>query len=265
MSEEVFRALASPVRRRMLDLLRDGPRTTGDLAEEFGDLSRFAVMQHLKVLEGAGVVVVRRQGRQRFNHLNAVPVREIYDRWVSRFAGEQAQSLLALQRHVERAGGPGVSPGKEGSMGEGRKIELQSELRVKATPERVWKAITHEQMDWYPYNYGGARLKRIVTEAGVGGRTYEDWGDGAGILYNTITYWDPPKTIGTRGFLQPAIVLEQWMTLEADGDETVIKASTVTFGPITDEMAEGIKTHGDLSLFEDNLRAWVERGERVSA
>lgn len=254
MSEHVFRALANPVRRRMLDLLRGGPRTTSELAEAFSELSRFAVMQHLKVLEEAGVVVVRRSGRQRFNHLNAVPVREIYERWVSRFAGEQAESLLALQRHVEG-----------GEMEQARKIELASQLRVKAAPERVWTAITDEQMDWYPYSYGGERLKRIVTEPGVGGRTYEDWGDGAGILYNTITYWDPPKTIGTRGHLNGGILLEQWMTLEADGDETVIKASTVTFGPITDEMAEGIRSHGDLSLFEDNLRAWVERGERVSA
>ena len=63
--EAVWRALSSPVRRRMLDVLRAGPRTTGRLASGFAELSRFAVMQHLAVLEGAGLVVVRRSGRER--------------------------------------------------------------------------------------------------------------------------------------------------------------------------------------------------------
>jgi hypothetical protein len=94
---------------------------------------------------------------------------------------------------------------------------------------------------------------------------YEDWGDGAGVLYNTIIHLDPPKVLGVRGNLRPAITLEQWVVLVPEGDATVIQHSTVAFGPITDEMAEGIRSHGDMSLFEDRLRAWVERGERASA
>jgi len=70
--EDAFwRALANPWRRRLLDLLRDGPRTTGDLAERLPEVSRYAVMQHLGVLTDAGLVVVERRGRQRFNHVNA--------------------------------------------------------------------------------------------------------------------------------------------------------------------------------------------------
>lgn len=136
---------------------------------------------------------------------------------------------------------------------------------MKASQERVWKAVTDEQMDWYPYNYSGERLKRIVVEPRVGGRVYEDWGDEAGHLYSNVTHWDPPRAMGTRGFLRPAILLEQWFVLESDGDETILKGSTITFGPITDEMAEGIRSHGDPKLFEDKLRAWVERGERATA
>src|ERR1700758_5559101 len=100
--EAVWKALSHPVRREMLDLLRDGPRTTGDLDAHFAGLTRFAVMQHLRVLEGASLVLVRRQGRQRWNHLNAVPISEIHERWVSRFAGRDASALLALREHVER-------------------------------------------------------------------------------------------------------------------------------------------------------------------
>ena len=99
--EPVWRALASPVRRRMLDLLRDGPMTTGALAEEFADLSRFAVMQHLGVLAEADLVVPRRDGRTRLNFLNPVPIQRIYHRWVSRYQEPWAESLVALKGTLE--------------------------------------------------------------------------------------------------------------------------------------------------------------------
>lgn len=97
----VWRALGSPHRRALLDLMRDGPRTTGDLAAALPRLSRYAVMQHLGVLEEAHLVLVRRQGRERFNHLNAVPLRRVYERWVDTFADEAARAALALGRAVE--------------------------------------------------------------------------------------------------------------------------------------------------------------------
>lgn len=111
-SDAVWRALADPTRRRILDLLRDGPRTTGALAESFRRLSRFAVMKHLAVLESAGLVVVRRRGRERWNHLNAVPIRAIYERWVRPYEAVWATRLLSLQRHIE---------GRKGDKKNGRK------------------------------------------------------------------------------------------------------------------------------------------------
>lgn len=99
--EPVWRALANPYRRKMLDMLKDGALTTGDLAAAFPELSRFAVMQHLGVLTEANLVIVQRQGRHRFNYLNAVPIREIYERWVSHYAGHWASALIGLKRAVE--------------------------------------------------------------------------------------------------------------------------------------------------------------------
>lgn len=99
--DPVWRALANGHRRVILDLLAEGPRTTGDLAAAFPDLSRFAVMQHLTVLVEADLVIPRREGRQRFNHLNTVPIQRIYRRWVSRYAGRWAESLTALKDEVE--------------------------------------------------------------------------------------------------------------------------------------------------------------------
>ena len=97
----MWRALASPIRRRMLDLLRDGPMSTGDIAVKFRDLSRFAVMQHIGVLEDADLVVPRRAGRTRLNYLNPVPIQRIYHRWVSKYQEPWAESLVSLKGTLE--------------------------------------------------------------------------------------------------------------------------------------------------------------------
>jgi DNA-binding transcriptional ArsR family regulator len=101
---DLWRALASPWRRRLLDLLRDGPMTTGGLSAGIPELSRFAVMQHLAVLTDAGVVIAVRRGRDRLNYLNPVPLRDWYERWVQPMAGTGAAGLLALKRAAETEG-----------------------------------------------------------------------------------------------------------------------------------------------------------------
>src|ERR1700722_5537754 len=99
---DLWRALASPWRRRLLDLLRNGPATTSALAAQLPELSRFAVMQHLGVLADAGVVLVELRGRDRFNYINPVPLREWYERWVQPMADADAAALLMLKRTVEQ-------------------------------------------------------------------------------------------------------------------------------------------------------------------
>ena len=98
----VFRALADDRRREMLDLLRDGPRTTGELCDRFRKIDRCTVMQHLGVLEKAGLVIAKREGRVRWNYLNVVPVQEIYDRWISRYARPSVELLARLKRDLHR-------------------------------------------------------------------------------------------------------------------------------------------------------------------
>src|SRR5262245_31994201 len=99
-SDAVWRALSNPVRRQLLDALSAGPRTTGDLAAQVPELSRFAVMQHLGVLTDAGLVVARQRGRHRFNHLNSVPLRRWYERWVVPLADSAAADALAVERAI---------------------------------------------------------------------------------------------------------------------------------------------------------------------
>ena len=101
--DEIFKALANGTRRRMLDAIRDAPLTTGSLCDAFPTMDRCTVMQHLKVLENAGLVLVTREGRERWNHLNALPIQDIHDRWISRYAGHAMNVLGALRTELEGA------------------------------------------------------------------------------------------------------------------------------------------------------------------
>jgi DNA-binding transcriptional ArsR family regulator len=107
--DPVWKALADPTRRAILDLVRQGPRRTTEIVEAFPHLSRFGVMKHLDVLRDAGLINTREEGRQRVNSLNAVPIQQIYERWVSRFQGFWADRLLRLQEDVEADSPPSAT------------------------------------------------------------------------------------------------------------------------------------------------------------
>ena len=101
--DRVFRALASHHRRAILDVLRDQPLTTGALCGQFPELDRCTVMQHLKVLEEAGLVISVRKGRERWNHLNVAPIQDIHERWIGPHAASATAKLAGLKKDVERA------------------------------------------------------------------------------------------------------------------------------------------------------------------
>jgi DNA-binding transcriptional ArsR family regulator len=102
--DAVFKALADPTRRALLDELRRGAATTGDLCASHPEMSRFGVMDHLRVLHEAGLIVVERVGRVRWNHLNPVPLREVYARWMRPIAEAPADELLGLKAAAEARG-----------------------------------------------------------------------------------------------------------------------------------------------------------------
>lgn len=99
--DAVWRALAHRTRRELLDVLRERPRSTGELVEALGQ-NRHALLQHLTVLRDADLVLVEAQGRRRINHLNAVPIQRIHQRWVSQYAAPWAAALVGLADTVEQ-------------------------------------------------------------------------------------------------------------------------------------------------------------------
>ena len=100
--DAVFKALANPVRRQMCDELKRLPLTTKQLCECIPEIDRTTVMMHLRVLEGAGLVVPVRKGRERFNHLNAMPIQMIHERWIGPHAERAAAGLLRLKTELEK-------------------------------------------------------------------------------------------------------------------------------------------------------------------
>lgn len=101
-TDKIFKALAAATRRAILDELKDEPKTTGGLCARFPDLDRCTVMQHLKVLEDAGLVIVSRKGRVRWNTLNALPIKNIHDRWIGPHAARAVELLDRLKSDLER-------------------------------------------------------------------------------------------------------------------------------------------------------------------
>lgn len=107
MAEEldpIWKALSDPTRRAILDMLRECPKKTTEIVENFPNLTRFAVMKHIDVLRSANLVNTLKDGRERINSLNVVPIRQIYERWVSPFAELWSSMLLRVKDDVEKSG-----------------------------------------------------------------------------------------------------------------------------------------------------------------
>jgi hypothetical protein len=144
-----------------------------------------------------------------------------------------------------------------------RHIAFTNELRFARPREEVFEAFL-ETEKWFQVSYGEERLKQVVNDRRVGGQIYEDWGGGTGKLYGTIGWWDPPapaspdeSDAGRRDHAHPPL------RVRGRTQGTVLRHEFSAFGPISDEMAEGIEWHGSLETFEQQLRAWIERGEVI--
>lgn len=234
--EAVWRALADPTRRRILDLLRRSPRTTGGLAAGFFGLSRFAVMKHLAVLEEAGLVLVRRKGRERWNYLNAVPLRRAYERWMQPYAEQAAESLLRLKETVEGTGRKGRAMERTTEAPASlATLEIEQEVEVDASRERVFEAATERVGEWFTHRMkAGAPLR---FEPRVGGHSWEDWGDGKGALWSTITAYNPPSFVrfaGEWGVAGPVMIVTTFR-LEERGKGTLLQMSWRIVGEIDPE------------------------------
>jgi DNA-binding transcriptional ArsR family regulator/uncharacterized protein YndB with AHSA1/START domain len=272
-TDAVFKALADPARRRILDLLRERPRTTGELSAAFPDRSRFAVMKHLGVLEQAGVVIVRRQGRERWNHLNAVPLRELYERWVATFDDGWAASILAIER-LSEATTPATSPlgpvqekeidvttrseavqtgtvqtaeqQREPAVGRVElpasmpmlgSIAIEQEHRIAAMPEHVFQVLIERMGDWWVHPYRFHQDSTIVVEPRVGGLVQERWGQGDGVAYGTVRRFEQGRLFELSGAISMSGAVHGIARFELDAADpgTLLTFSHRAIGELDDE------------------------------
>jgi uncharacterized protein YndB with AHSA1/START domain/DNA-binding transcriptional ArsR family regulator len=176
--DEVFRALADPTRRSLLDRLFSKDGQTLKALEDGVPMTRIGVMKHLRVLEEAGLVTTRRQGREKLHFLNPVPIRLVHDRWVSKYAEPWAATLSGLKTYVEGRAmetvdtvswADGTAPVADGTA--------VFEVFIKTTPERLWEAITDREQrkkysfgvetesDWTPGSEYRASVPGVVDIA----------------------------------------------------------------------------------------------------
>jgi uncharacterized protein YndB with AHSA1/START domain/DNA-binding transcriptional ArsR family regulator len=238
----VFKALADPTRRSLLDELfrRDG-QTLSELEERF-DMTRFGVMKHLKLLEEAGLVVSRRQGRRKLHFLNPVPIRLVHDRWVSKYAEPWTEALSDLKHRLE-------SP-----------MEKIFEIYIATTPERLWEAITDPQIR-AKYNFGaavrsdwapGSRLEMVAPKAGV-------LGDGE------VLEVDPPRRlVHTMTALWSDEVKSEGASRVTWEIEPVGDSCRLTV--IHDQLREGAndQLYGGWPMILSGLKTWLETGQLLT-
>lgn len=261
----VWKALKDPSRRRILDLLKARPRTTGELANAF-PVSRFAVMKHLKVLTGAGLVLVRREGRERWNHLNAVPIQRIYERWISPFQAHWAAAILRLEQGVRgEEGVEGIMADKRrGEAFPLRSFHAELEATIGAPPSRVFEALTREVSAWWGAPYLIGKAQRLVLEPRLGGRFYEEWADGAGALWGTVTELEEDKLLevtGPVGMGGPVVGRVRFTLAPQGAAGTRLSLSHRGFGAVTEKTGAEYKG-GWTDLLATRLKAYVETGKR---
>jgi DNA-binding transcriptional ArsR family regulator/uncharacterized protein YndB with AHSA1/START domain len=239
--DEVFRALADPTRRAILDeLFRVDGQTLTALEERF-EMTRFGVMKHLKVLEEAGLVVTRRRGREKLHFLNPVPIRLVHDRWVSKYAEPWAAALSDLKQRLEKP------------------MEKIFEIYIRTTPVRLWEAITDPE---------------IRSKYQFGAQVRSDWTVGSRFELGTPEFLlgegenlvvDPPrKLVQTMVALWGDDVKSEGTSritweIEPVGDSCRL---IVTH----DQLREGAndQLYGGWPMILSGLKTWLETGELLT-
>lgn len=252
--ESVWRALSSPHRREIMDLLRSGPHTTGQISRAMPGLSRFAVMQHLQVLEEAHLVIGRRDGRSRLHFCNPARVRDVVGRWLDQHSMAAAETTLHLRRYVES------ETHQEKTLSNYRIVKIELELIIAADPDRVFRAVVNELDAWWPF-----RIKpdsKIVVDAQPGGMIEERFAAGGGAVYGHFMMLDRVErkfASSSPSFMNPAhsSFNEEEYLPHAEG--TLVKKRMTLAGDVPQEL-EQMMREGMKQITQSALNAYVVDG-----
>jgi uncharacterized protein YndB with AHSA1/START domain/DNA-binding transcriptional ArsR family regulator len=240
--EKVFKALADPTRRKLLDALRrrDG-QTLTELEQRFA-MTRFGIMKHLRILEAAGLVVTRRSGREKLHYLNPVPIQSIHDRWISKYAAPWTSGLNALKRELEE------------TMERPKHV---FQIWIRTTPERLWRALT-DPNETVQYFFRG----RVETDWKPGSPIRYSI-DGAPALDGQVLEVDPPRKLVTTFIMTHDEVAKHdrpsrvtW-EIEPKGDMCRL---TLVHDDFDGETATSQRVFRGWPYVLSNLKTWLETG-----
>lgn len=254
MDDAVFKALADPTRRALLDMLREADgQTLSDLEARLG-MTRFGVMKHLRILEAAHLVLVRRAGRFKHHYLNAVPLQEVIDRWMEPLVQKpMARMALDLKARLEN---PKMNA--QTAIQTETKPDFVLETFIETTPDKLWDALTRGELIGR-YHFASREVQgdyapgQTVTYLGA---------DGATMLANTVTEIDPGRRIDMTfmaGWLGADAPVSRCVYLvEQAGPVMKLTIEHYDLGPGSDGIREG------WARFAASLKTWVETGRRMN-
>jgi DNA-binding transcriptional ArsR family regulator len=249
----LWRALADPTRRRILDLLRERPRVTGEIAAQF-PVSRIAVMRHLDVLSQAGLVTSRKRGRQRWHYLNTVPLQKLHRRWADPAAAGFASALLRLQSTIETEGRP-MDPNQPA-------VDIALDIEIADTPAAVFAALTKDIGGWWGHPFVTARATSLALDPRLGGLFTERWENGGQVIAS-VTGWAHDEHLQLTGSFHMGVgVGVAAFDLAQSAAGTLLQFSFRAIGVMDAEVAEAM-SRAWAELVGTRLKGRVETGTRL--
>ena len=249
----LWRALADPTRRRILDLLRQRPLITGEIAAQF-PISRIAVMRHLEVLSEAGLVTSRKRGRERWHYLNAVPLQKLHRRWADPAASGFASALLRLADTVESEGRP-MEPIRP-------TVDVALDVEIASPPATVFAALTKDVGGWWGHPFVTARATSLALDPRLSGLFTERWENGGQVIAS-VSAWAQDEHLQLTGSFHMGIgVGVAAFDLAESGAGTLLRFSFRAIGVVDAEVA-GAMSRAWAELVGTRLKGLVETGTRL--
>jgi DNA-binding transcriptional ArsR family regulator/uncharacterized protein YndB with AHSA1/START domain len=249
----LWRALADPTRRQILDMLRERPLVTGEIASRFA-ISRIAVMRHLDVLAEAALVTSRKRGRQRWHYLNAVPLQRLARRWADPAAAGFSSALLRLQDNVE-AGGRQMEPIRP-------TVDVALDIEIAGTPAAVFAALTNDIGGWWGHPFVTARASGLSLDGRLGGLFVERWENGGQVIAS-VTGWGQDEHLALTGPFHLGVgVGVATFNLAESGNGTLVRFSFRAIGVADAAVAEDM-SRGWTELVGTRLKQLAETGTRL--
>ena len=262
--EATWKALADPVRRDILDLLREQSRTTGDICDAFPKLTRFGVLNHMGVLKAAGLLRVEQRGRERLNHIDAAPLREAYEHWFRNYEVLWAGRLSRLKQFVDQKDKPHMTP--ENPLPSANLVTLNMEQAIdfKTSASELFRALTLDIGEWWEVPTTPPDVRDVVFDPTPGGLVKQLTRDGGGTVLFTVQSILRDRLIVLNGTLGIDNVIMGTVRLElvARGGGTRLMLKHWAIGELSPAAKEGF-TRGWKGLLDEKLRAYLEHGKSV--